>query len=203
MCTISEYLKLAQTQALERICLIVDMEGFFLPKFYCRELGYANYLGGCGSKYYEMSMKYTDLILSQQKQVAFVRRRIHGMPFIPTHFEDAKPQEQLAQDVMELYELYKTEAKTVVAYKGGHIERDILLKLDIPSVDLEAFGRPKVYDLMHLGLGYEVWDCGHHHGAGTAHCALAECQILQEWVVFKINKLKRRVEDIKIEEGQQ
>lgn len=142
-------------------------------------------------------MKYSDLLPNQQKQVAFVNRRIHGMPFIATHFENARPQDQLAQDVKELYELYKTDAKTVVAYKGGHIERDLLLKLNIPSVDLEVFACPKVYDLKHLGLGYEVWDCGHHHGAGTAHCALAECPILQEWVIFKINQLKRRNEEEK------
>ena len=192
MSTLQEYLSMAQTKALERICLIVDMEGFFLPKFYARELGYSNYLGGSGSKYYQLPMDYTNLLPSQPKEANFVTRRIHGMPFTPTHFENANPQDKLSTDVVELYEQYKTETKTVVAYKGGHIERDLLLKLGIPSVDLEAFGCPKVYDLKHLGLGYEVWDCGHHHGAGTAHCALAECQILQEWVVFKINQLKLR-----------
>ena len=93
MCTISEYLTLAQMQALERICLIIDMEGFFLPKFYCRELGYTTYLGGTGSKHYRLPMKYTDLRPTQQKQAAFVTRRIHGLPFTPTHFEDAQAQE--------------------------------------------------------------------------------------------------------------
>ena len=166
--------------------MIIDMEGFFLSKFYARELGYSNYLGGCGSKNYQMPMKYTELLPSQQKQAAFVTRRIHGMPFFSTHFEDAQPQEQLAQDVVDLYQLYMTAEKPVIAYKGGHIERDLLNELELPSVDLEAFGCPKVQDLMHAGIGYEVLDCGHHNGMGTVHCALAECQILQEWIVLKI-----------------
>ena len=195
MCTISDYLTMSQTKALERICLIIDMEGFFLPKFYVRELGYSNHLGGSGSKYYSMPMKYTELTPSQQKQTAFVTRRIHGMPFNATHFEDAHPQEQLAEDIVDLYQLHMTEDKPVIAYKGGHIEKDLLKELELgPFVDLEDFGCPKVEELMHSGIGYEVWDCGHHHGMGTAHCALAECQILREWVTLKINQLKQREE---------
>ena len=71
-----------------------------------------------------MSMLYTDLVPSQQRQANFVTRRIHGLPFTPTHFEDASPQEQLQQDVADLYKLYATPEKTVIAYKGGHIEKD-------------------------------------------------------------------------------
>ena len=157
------YLTMSQTKALERICMIIDMEGFFLPKFYARELGYSNYLGGCGSKYYQMPMNYTELLPSPQKQTAFVTRRIHGMPFFSTHFENAQPQEKLAQDIVDLYQLYMTAEKPVIAYKGGHIERDLLNELEVPSVDLEVFGCPKVQDLMNAGIGYEVWYCGHHN----------------------------------------
>ena len=192
MCTITEYLTMSQTQALERICMYIDMEGFFLPKFHARELGYANYLGGSGSKHYWMPMLYTDLVPSQQRQANFVTRRIHGLPFTPTHFEDASPQEQLVQDVTDLYKLYMTEDKPVIAYKGGHIEKDLLKELELgPFVDLEDFGCPKVVDLIHAGLGQEVWDCGLHQGNGAAHCAMAECQILREWVDYKIKQLKQ------------
>ena len=193
MCSIAEHLTMSQTQALERICLYIDMEGFFLPKFHVRELGYANYLGGSGSKHYWMPMLYTDLVPSQQRQANFVTRRIHGLPFTPTHFEDAQPQEQLAQDVSDLYQLYMTEDKPVIAYKGGHIEKDLLKELELgPFVDLEDFGCPKVVDLIHAGLTQEVWDCGLHQGNGAAHCAMAECQIVRDWVVCKINQLKKK-----------
>ena len=193
MCSIAEHLTMSQTQALERICLYIDMEGFFLPKFHVRELGYANYLGGSGSKHYWMPMLYTDLVPSQQRQANFVTRRIHGLPFTPTHFEDASPQEQLQQDVADLYTLNMTPEKTVIPYKGGHIEKDLLKEMELgPFVDLEDFGCPKVSDLVHHGFGQEVWDCGLHQGNGAAHCAMAECQIVRDWVVCKINQLKKK-----------
>ena len=192
MSCLSEYLSEAEKIALERICLIIDMEGYFLPKFYARELGYAHYLGGFGQHFYEMPMKYSDLLPSQVKQVVYVTRRIHGLSFTPTHFENAKPQDQLPVDVVNLYKQYKTNQKMMVAYKGGHIEKELLSKLDIPSVNLEEFGCPKVDELMHLGCGQEVWDCGHHMGTGIAHCSMAECRILQDWIVFKINQLRMK-----------
>ena len=189
MSTLQEYLTQSQVKALERICLIVDMEGFFLPKFYARELGYANYLGGSGARHYKMPMKYVELTPTQQRQANFVTHRIHGMPFNATHFEDARHQEQLSQDVTDLYQLYVSEEKPVIAYKGGHIEKDLLEELELaPFVNLEDFGCPKVEELMHAGISQEVWDCGNHHGMGTAHCAMAECQILREWVDYKIKQ---------------
>ena len=195
MSSIAEHLTMSQVKALERICLYIDMEGFFLPKFHVRELGYANYLGGSGSKHYWMPMLYTDLVPSQQRQANFVTRRIHGLPFTPTHFEDAQPQEQLVQDVTDLYQLYMTPEKPTIAYKGGHIEKDLLKELELgPFVDLEDFGCPKVVDLIHAGLTQEVWDCGLHQGNGAAHCAMAECQIVRDWVVCKINQLKKNNE---------
>ena len=193
MSTITEYLTMSQLKALERICLYIDMEGFFLPKFLCRELGYCNHLGGSGSKHYSLPMKYVDLVPTQQRQADFVTRRIHGLPFTPTRFENAQPQERLAQDVVDIYQLNMTSEKPVIAYKGGHIEKDLLKELELAAfVNLEDFGCPKVVDLIHMGMGREVWDCGLHQGMGTAHCAMDECQILRDWVDFKINQLKTK-----------
>ena len=192
MSSLSEYLTEAEKCALERICLIIDMEGYFLPKFYACELGYANYLGCFGQHFYEMPMKYTHLLPSQVKQVVYVTRRIHGLSFTPTHFENAKPQDQLALDVTNLYKQYRTNQKMVVAYKGGHIEKDLLNQLEIPSVNLEEFGCPKVEELMHLGCRQEVWDCGHHTVTGIVHYSVAECRILQDWIIFKINHLRKK-----------
>ena len=169
--------------------------GVLLPKFYARELGYANYLGGFGQHFHDMPMKYTDLLPSQVKQVVYVTRRIHGLSLTPTHFENAKPQDQLPLDVTNLYKQYKTNQKTVVAYKGGHIEKDLMNKLDFPSVNLEEFCCPKVEELIQMGCGQEVWDCGHHMGTGIAHCSVAECRILQEWIIFKINQFKMKNND--------
>ena len=37
--------------------------------------------------------------------------------------------------------------RTVVGYKGGHVEKDLLQKLNIPSLNLETLGCPKYDDL--------------------------------------------------------
>ena len=84
-------------------------------KFYCRQLGSANHLGSYGNTIYSMPIKFTDRLPITVKQVSFVRRLIHGLSFVLSHFENAKPQEQSPVDVMKMYSLYKTEAKTVVA----------------------------------------------------------------------------------------
>ena len=49
----------------------------------------------------------------------------------------------------------------MIAYKGGHIEKDILDNMGLPSVDLEEFGCPKVDSLWssHYSPGRS---CGHH-----------------------------------------
>ena len=132
--------------------------------------------------------------LTQKKLagILYVNRCIHGLSFMPTHFENAKLQDQLQLDVTTLNEQYKTNQRTLVAYKGGHIERDLLNELDILSVNMEEIGCPKVMDLIHLGCGLEVWDCEHHLGTGIAHCSMAECHILLEWIIFKMNQLKKK-----------
>ena len=39
---------------------------------------------------------------------------------------------------MQLYNQYKTDERTVVAYKGDQVEKDLLNKLNIPCLDLET-----------------------------------------------------------------
>ena len=156
MTSLEEQLVVAEFKALDKICLIIDMERFFLPKFYCRELGAPDYLGGYHSYFYEMPMRYNDLLPTQLKQVMYVLRRIHGWPFTASFHENAKPQDQLKDDMLNLHSIFKTPERSAVAYKGGHIERDLLKDLDIPSVNLEVHDCPKVIDLMHRGLGYEA-----------------------------------------------
>ena len=171
--------------------MVIDMEGFFIPYFICRELGTANVYGGFTNNMYSPPLKYIELDSKQIRQVQYVRRRIHGLQFTPSSFEDAKSQEFLKIDVQNLYNTYKSGKRDLVAYKGGHIEKDLLKVLNIPSVNLEDFGCPKVHDLIHQGYGYEVWDCG-LHGCTTVsgmHCATLECQILMEWIEDRKQKL--------------
>ena len=182
--------------------MIMDMEGYFLPEFYCRELGAVGLSDETTLHYfYKMPMSFLDLSPSQATTVTFVKSRIHGLPFVPSHQEKAHPYDQLMKDILYMYRSQMQVGKMMVAYKGGHVEKDILDKLNeenqlnIPYIDLEELGCPKVDTLIHQGYGYNVSDCGHHfvHRLSKIqciHCAFLEVQILKEWVESKLNDKK-------------
>ena len=51
-------------------------------------------------------------------------------------------QDQADIVLLRLYNQYKMGKRTVVAYKGGHVEKDLLNKLNIPCLDLETWVVP-------------------------------------------------------------
>lgn len=64
-----------------------------------------------------------------------------------------------------------------MGFKGGHVEKDLLLSLNIPYIDLEQWGCPKFDKLPRpLGLG-----CGCHANAETHHCPQLECEAFWTW----------------------
>ena len=75
--------------------------------------------------------------LCRQKTIQFVKHRITGLSFTPSHAERTKyplhTQEDVEQDVLALWNRYKSSTYQIVAYKGVRIEKDILDKLKIPS----------------------------------------------------------------------
>ena len=70
------------------------------------------------------------------------------------------------------------------------LRKDLLVMLDIPCMNQEEFSCPKGRELVQMGFGYEVWDCGHHKISDGVHGTTMQCQILFEWIDFKINQLK-------------
>ena len=63
--------------------------------------------------------------------------------------------------VRELYKTCETETRTVVVYKVEHVDKDLLNKLNIPSLNLEAYECPKYDKLKHTVVG-PVSSCGFH-----------------------------------------
>ena len=82
-------------------------------------------------------------------------RHVHGLRFEAAYKEAALPQREVEGVIRALYK------DGLIAYKGGHIEKDILDNMGLPSVDLEEFGCPKVDSLWssHYSPGRS---CGHH-----------------------------------------
>ena len=74
----------------------------------------------------------------------------------------------MADHVKALYENSRTSELDVVAFKGGHVERDLLTRLPIPFIDLEEYGCPKIEKLVvHKGLDADQIGCGKHRGLFT------------------------------------
>ena len=55
-----------------------------------------------------------------------------------------------------------TEERTVVAFKGRHVEKDLLNKLNIPCLDLETWCCPK-YEQLRKTIVEPLASCNIHH----------------------------------------
>ena len=79
--------------------------------------------------------------------------------------------------IQDLYQDYSTPVRTVVEYKGGHVEKDLLNKLNIPSLNLETLGCPRYDVLRSQDLKYYklLPSCGFHKDDTRHHCPLTEC----------------------------
>ena len=70
----------------------------------------------------------------------------------------------------------------VVGYKGGTLEKKLLIQLQIPYVNLEDFGCPKFEYLPEYY--FSPVHCGCHLNS-RFHCSMAECHAFMRW--FNIN----------------
>ena len=163
--------------ALENVCLILDLEGYFVQKkVYVRELGWTTWQGHVGAHHYQQPFRWKTLSPADRLTAQYVFHRIHGLPFEDDAHEKARPLENLKGDVLELYAQARTTERFVVGCKGGHVEKDLLRDLDLPAFNLEHYGCPKFEKLNTLS---NVQDCGHHRFKN--HCAMVESQAFWQW----------------------
>ena len=116
----------------------------------------------------------------------YVTKHIHKLPFgMP---RDVKPVRISALEgiVMDFYQAVKQNGNFVLAYKGGHYEKDLLASLTIPGVNLENFGCPKAGEL----ISDLVWleSCGNHTVPDAfAHCPKVEVEAYGHWLERTMN----------------
>ena len=123
------------------------------------------------------TLEILQTFVSERKNVHYLTRVIHGLAHqpqdgevvgvCPLHF------------VRKLYREFATEHQRRVAFKGGHIERDLLVHLNLPYLDLESLGCPCYDFLRHHAETTET--CGWHAIPSQHHCAIAECVTFFEW----------------------
>ena len=68
-----------------------------------------------------------------KKTVNFAKHNIHGHTYQPRYQERAYEHDEVDIVLLTLYNQFKTEKRTVVAYKGGHVENN-LLNLGLPQI---------------------------------------------------------------------
>ena len=132
----------------DNLCLILDLEGFFINKtFHVRELGYYTWNQEHGRHAFFIPIPYKALNDKDKRTVHFVCNKIHGLSYQPTqaeHFQDTLILGQLVKDIHDMYVTCSEGKRTVVGYKGGHVENDLLQTLNIPSLNLETLGCPEI-----------------------------------------------------------
>ena len=87
-------------------------------------------------------------------------KHIHKLPFGVLQDVRAYERSALEKIVTAFYCEEKRDERSVVGYKDGHLEKDLLARLHIPSVNLECFGCPKVGELIDRMIWVET--CGNH-----------------------------------------
>ena len=166
---------------MEEITLIIDLEGFILSSgFIARELGWCTIQGENDSQHFYSRVRYKDLNYKDRRTVRFVYKHIHGLRFEASFKEAALPQRDLEAVIRALYR------GGLVAYKGGHLEKDLLDKMGLPSINLEELGCPKADSLWNQ---YKGTSCGHHKTDlfKMVHCPKQETFLFFQWLQ---NKLK-------------
>ena len=76
---------------------------------------------------------YKNLSDKDKRTVNFVRRKINGLTYQPIHaehFQNVKVLDELIKDIYVMYKGCSSGERTVVGYKGGHVEKDLLTKTE-------------------------------------------------------------------------
>jgi len=170
---------------MEEITLIIDLEGFNLSSgFIVRELGWCTIQGENDSQHFYSRVRYRDLNFKDRRTVNFVYKHIHGLRFEASFKEAALPQRDLEAVIRALY------CGGLVAYKGGHLEKDLLDKMGLPSINLEELGCPKADSLWSSDYPPGK-SCGHHKTDlfKMIHCLKQETFLFFQWLQ---NQLKER-----------
>ena len=104
-------------------------------------------------------------------------RKINGLPIERQRVDDNF---YLYVAVMQiLYGMFKNA--DLIGYKGGTIERDMLNKMRVNSINLEVLGCPK-YSTLLSKYGVVQHDCGYHLRNAVYHCSGHEVELFARFV---------------------
>jgi len=167
----------------EKIRMILELEGFFIRKqFQVCKMGCVSHTQEHHRYVFYLETPYSALFAKDQCTVQYIRKHVHRLSFVPQTSEHAQPQHAVSLVVKALYDKYKTDTKKLVAFKGGHAEKDLLTKLNIPWTDLEKKGCPKYSELIkRIPQESLLPSCGYHLNDKIHHCPVIKCSAFWRW----------------------
>ena len=163
---------------MDQITLIIELEGFCLSScFIVRELGWCTIQGENDSQHFYSRLRYKELNYKDRRTVNYVNKHIHGLRFEAAYREAALPQRDVEGVIRALYR------GGLVAYKGGHLEKDLLDKMGLPSVNLEELGCQKT-DSLWSKTDNDGASCGCHKKDlfKMVHCPKQETFLFFQWL---------------------
>ena len=167
----------------DRIVAIIDLEYFGHKKYLSfRELGICNrsYRKVINHQVYPKSLPIYDL--HAKKTFNFAKYYCHGLSFFPT--KKYVHEKEVEEIVKKFYQEEATDENSVLAYKGGTIERDFLRRLNIPSVNLETIPGCPHRSKLDITMPAVDYYCNNHIYTkdGFKHCATVECVFYMLWL---------------------
>jgi hypothetical protein len=163
---------------------ILDLDGFCVQKtFFCRELGLITYGDTYGTSFhFNTPLQYEKLSKKDRIQVKFLQEYIHGLSLTD---KNAMNQDMVDIIIKRFYAAYKMNHDSAIAYKGGSVEKDLLSRLNIPSINLELIGCPKAVDIFPEMVWLE--SCRKHSllknkTDSYKHCPRVEVQAFLFWL---------------------
>ena len=167
---------------------IIDMDGFIvIGKFYCKELGLLK-IGEAAARsiLFDTGLRWFDLSEKDKRTCKYVMKYIHKLPFGMPRGVKSVGISALEGIVADFYQIVKQNGNSVLGYKGGHYEQDLLASLGIPSINLENFGCPKAGELICDLVWLET--CGNHTTPDAyAHCPKVEVEAYAQWLEKTMN----------------
>ena len=130
-------------------------------RFYCKELGLLK-VGDVAARsyFFDIGFEWSELSSKDKQTCDYVMRFFHKLPLGVPRGVKAIPLYALEEIVADFYQRVEQNERSVIAYKGGHFEGDLLTSLGIPSLNLECFGCPKAGELIDQMIWLET--CGNH-----------------------------------------
>ena len=168
---------------LNNVVAVMDMDGFMVEKrFYCKELGILK-IGNIAAQsyFFDIGLEWADLSPKDRRTANYVQNNIHKLPFGVLRGVKAIVLSALEEIVTGVYRVMRKDTSSAIAYKGGRYERDLLMSLGIPSLNLECFGCPKLVDLIEDMVWVET--CGRHLVSDAClHCPKVEVEAFGHWL---------------------